>query len=77
MDAKILYLVDWPGGVEHIMRLGRKFEVSNVQAAQLSDFRAKLGRCEFAPSYYPRRPFFLATEQPIEAPRDAGQEVAA
>lgn len=64
MDARILYLVDWPGGVEHIMRLGRKFEVSSVQAAQLSDFRAKLGRCEFAPSYYPGRPFVLRFGRP-------------
>lgn len=74
--SKILYIVGWPGGVGHVMRLGRKFEASAVQAAQLSDFRAQLGRCEFAPSYYPRTPFFLATKETPTAPLDAEQEAA-
>lgn len=76
MDGRILYLVDWPGGVGQIMRLGRKSEVASVQAAQLTDFRAQLGHCEFAPSYYPRTPFFLTTKETPTAPLDAEQEAA-
>ena len=76
MESRVLYLVGWPGGVGQIMRLGRKFEVSAVQAAQLSDFRAKLGLCEFAPSYYPRTPFVLAKQAPPAAPLGAVQEAA-
>lgn len=71
MNSRVLYLVDWPGGVGHMMRLGRKFEVSEVQAAQLSDFRAKLGRCEFAKSYgYRSEPYVLGTNpDPQEVPQ--------
>jgi hypothetical protein len=56
MEAQVLYLVDWPGGVEHIGALSRKYGVSSVQAAQLADFRASLGRCRFATEWR-REPF--------------------
>jgi hypothetical protein len=75
--SKILYLVDWPGGVGQITGLAHKYETSSVYAASLSMFRATLGHCEFAPSY-PRNyaPFVLAakSEQTPEAPRGAQQE---
>jgi hypothetical protein len=77
--SKILYLVDWPGGVGQITGLGHKYETSSVYAASLSTFRATLGRCEFAPSY-PRNyaPFTLTakSERTPEAPRGAEQEVS-
>jgi hypothetical protein len=77
--SKILYLVDWPGGVRQITSLGYKYETSEVHAASLSEFRATLGHCEFAPSF-PRNygPFILAAkpEAMPEAPRGAEQEVS-
>ena len=66
-DSRVLYLVDWPGGVEHITALGRKYESSCVQAAQLSEFQRTLGRCEFAPSYS-AKPFVFASNQAKAAP---------
>jgi len=74
--SKILYIAGWPGGVGHLMRLGHRFEVSAIQAAQLSDFRAKLGRCEFAPSYYPGTPFVLTNNETPADSLDVEQEVA-
>ena len=64
-DARVLYLVDWPGGVEHITALSRKYEVVQVQAAQLADFQASLGRCEFATAYSYEPFAFTAKEAPI------------
>jgi len=73
-ESQVLYLVDWPGGVEHITALSRKHDVSCVQAAQLADFRVSLGRCRFATEWR-RAPFAFARkpEPEIAAPVEVGE----
>lgn len=70
-ESKILYLVGWPSGAGYITQLAHKHGTSSVYAASLAEFRAKLGHCEFAPSY-PRNcePFTLTTKaaQTLEVP---------
>lgn len=68
--SRLLYIVGWPGGVQHMMRLGRKLEIASLQAAHIADFRAKLGLCEFAPSYYPELPYVLGTRFPTVEERE-------
>jgi len=74
LKARVLYLVNWPGGVGQITTLAHRNEASAVFAAQLAEFRASLGRCPFTPSYSRNyMPFILPAKlaPAPEAPRAA------